>query len=69
MLDGDKAGRKQTVTAAGRLIGEYSNFQTGKWVEAPISAADTAGGVIPIAIEPTAGPDAAVSEIVFVESK
>ncbi len=69
MLDGDKAGRKQTVTVAGRLIGEYSNFQTGKWVEAPISAADTAEGVIPVMIKPTAGPDAAISEIVFVESK
>jgi hypothetical protein len=57
------------VTVAGRLVGEYANFGKGKWVEAPVSAADTAEGVIPITIKRAAGPDAALSEIVFVESK
>jgi hypothetical protein len=69
LLDGDKAGRKENVTVAGRLIGEYANLEKGKWVEAPISAADSAEGVIPITIKQNAGPDAALSEIVFVESK
>ena len=69
LLDGDKKGRKETVAVAGRMIGEYGNFESGKWVEAPISAADTSDGEIPIAIKPTAGPDAAISQIVFVESK
>lgn len=69
LLDGDKKGRKETVAVAGRMIGEYGNFESGKWVEAPVTAADTADGKIPIIIKPTAGPNAAISQIVFVESK
>jgi hypothetical protein len=69
LLDGDKKGRKETVAVAGRVIGEYGNFESGKWVEAPVSAVDTADGEIPLTIKPTAGPDAAISQIVFVESK
>ena len=57
------------MAVAGRMIGEYGNFESGKWVEAPVSAADTADGQIPIIIKPTAGPNAAISQIVFVESK
>jgi hypothetical protein len=68
LLDGDKAGRKQTIVVANRLIGELANFEAGKWVEVPISAADTADGVIPIDIKPTAGPDAALSKIVLLEA-
>jgi len=69
LLDGDKAGRKESVTVAGRLIGEYANLQTGKWVEVPISATDTAESAILITIRRTAGPDAALSEIAFMEAK
>lgn len=67
ILDGDKAGRKQTIAVASRMIGEFGNFEAGKWVEARIAAADTANGVIAISIKPTAGPDAALSQIVFLD--
>jgi hypothetical protein len=69
LLDGDKSGRKETIHVAGRRIGEYANFESGRWVETPVFAADTADGVISITIQRTAGPDAAISEIVFLEAK
>lgn len=69
LLDGDKKGRKEAVEVAGRRIGEYQNLESGTWVEAPVSAADTADGGLPITIRRIAGPDATISEIVFVESK
>lgn len=68
LLDGDKAGRKETITVASRLVGEYADFEGGKWVEAPVSAADTADGEIAITIRPTAGPDAALSAITFLDA-
>ena len=70
ILDGDNVGRKESVTVAGRKIGEYENFQQGRWVEAPISAADTAQGRIGVAIENLKpGSTAVVSQIHFVEAK
>ncbi len=69
LLDGDKKGRKETITVAGRMVGEYANFEEGKWVEVPISATDSADGEIAIAIKPTAGPDAALSALTFVDEK
>ena len=69
LLDGDKAGRKESVTVAGRLVGEVEHFENGTWIESPVSAGDTADGVIPILIERKAGPDAALSRVVFIEGK
>jgi len=69
LLDGDKAGRRQSVTVAERLVGKYSNFENGTWIEATISAADTVKSVIPVTIRRTAGPDAALSKIIFVEAQ
>jgi hypothetical protein len=48
IIDGDNfmGGRKQSITVAGKLVGEYENFQSGRWIEVPISAADTASGRI-----------------------
>lgn len=53
ILDGDnfQGGRKQSVTVAGKLLGEYENFQSGKWIEVPISAADTSNGSIPVVMK------------------
>jgi len=53
ILDGDNmlGGRKQSVTVAGRALGEYANFQKGQWIEAPISAADTSEGRISVAMK------------------
>ena len=53
IIDGDNflGGRKQSITAAGKLIGEHENFQSGRWVEIPISAADTADGRIPVVVK------------------
>lgn len=53
LLDGDNfaGGRKQAVIVAGRLIGEYEEFQAGKWVEVPISEADTSRGRISVVLK------------------
>jgi hypothetical protein len=68
ILDGDnfQGGRKQSIKVAGRMIGEYESFQTGKWIEVPISATDTASGRIPVVMKnlnPSA--NAVVSQIRF----
>jgi hypothetical protein len=50
IIDGDNfaGGRKQSVTVAGRYIGEFENFQAGRWIEVPIAASDTVTGRIPV---------------------
>ena len=68
ILDGDNlsGGRKQTVRVAGKLIGEYENFQSGKWIEVPVSATDTASGRIPVVMKNLkGGANAVVSQIRF----
>jgi hypothetical protein len=68
IVDPDRpgGGRREAVTVGGRLIGEYEEFGGGRWVEAPVSAADTAGGRIPIIIKNlNAASSAAVSVVRF----
>lgn len=68
ILDGDnfRGGRKQSVSVCGRLIGEYSDFQQGKWLEVPISQADTDQGRIPVVVKNLKpGANAVVSIIRF----
>lgn len=70
ILDGDNlaGGRKQSVTAAGRLIGEYENFQPGRWLEVAVSPADTAIGRLPVVVKNLKpGGNAVVSLIEFVK--
>jgi hypothetical protein len=72
LLDGDNfyGGRRESVTVAGRLIGEYENFQAGRWVEVPISASDTANGDIPVVIKNLKEKaNAVVSKVQFVEGE
>ncbi len=69
IIDGDNfgGGRKESVRVAGRLIGQYDNFQTGKWIDVPISASDTAKGSVPVAVKNlNPGSNAVVSQIRFV---
>lgn len=49
--DNFAGGRKQSITVAGRLIGEYEGFQSGRWIEVPISPNDTSAGRIPVLIK------------------
>ena len=68
ILDGDnfQGGRRQSVSVAGRMIGEYEGFQTGKWVEVPISAADTSRGRIAVVMKNLKpGANAVVSIVRF----
>lgn len=72
ILDGDnfQGGRKESIAVAGRLLGQYENFQKGQWVEAPIAAIDTAEGRIPVVIknlQPKA--NAVVSLLRFIAGK
>jgi len=69
ILDGDnfQGGRKESIAVAGKLVGEYDSFQAGRWIEVPISPADTASGRIPIVaknLKP--GANAVVSMVRFV---
>ena len=68
ILDGDNflGGRKESITVAGKPVGEYDSFQAGKWVEVPISADQTADGHISVQAKPTkAGSNAVVTFVRF----
>ena len=68
ILDGDNftGGRRQAITVADKPVGEYENFQSGRWIEVPISAADTAGGRIPVVMKNLKpGANAVVSFVRF----
>ena len=71
ILDGDNycGGRKQSIAVEDRMIGEYENFQEGKWVEASVSSDDTADGHISIVMKnlKATGGNAVVSILRFVE--
>lgn len=69
IIDGDNfcGGRKESITVAGKPIGEYESFQTGQWIEVPITAADTASGRIGVVaknLKP--GANAVISLVQFV---
>jgi len=69
ILDGDNlaGGRKESITVAGKLVGEYDSFQTGRWIEVPILAGDTATGRIAVvAANLKPGANAVVSLVRFV---
>lgn len=68
ILDGDNlgGGRKESISVAGRHIGNYDHFHEGRWIEVPISSADTASGRIPVKIKTLAG-NAVVTTIRFIE--
>jgi len=69
IIDGDNfaGGRKQSVAVAGRLIGVYANFQAGRWIEVPVSAADTARGRVAVVMKNLKpGGNAVVSLVRFV---
>ncbi len=46
--DGFTGGRKESVTVAGQTFGPFENFQTGRWIECPVSAEKNAGGKIEV---------------------
>ncbi|HET6456560.1 MAG TPA: DUF2961 domain-containing protein, partial [Armatimonadota bacterium] len=53
IIDGDNlaGGREESISVAGKLIGSYKGFQSGQWIEIPISGADTASGRISVVIK------------------
>ena len=71
IIDGDNlaGGREESITVAGKLIGNYKNFQAGQWIEVPISGSDTASGRIPVIIKNLKpGGNAVVSLVRFVSA-
>ena len=68
IIDGDnlQGGREQSVTVAGKLIGNYKNFQSGKWIDVPLSASQAGSGRIPVVIKNLKpGANAVVSLVRF----
>jgi hypothetical protein len=53
IIDGDNfaGGRKQSITVAGKSQGVFANFQSGRWIDVRVTAADTADGRIPVVME------------------
>jgi hypothetical protein len=44
-------GRKETVTVAGKSLGTIEEFQQGRWLEQPLTAAETESGEILVKID------------------
>jgi hypothetical protein len=72
VLDSDNflGGRKQTLTVAGKSLGTIEDFQKGRWLEQPLTAADTESGKILIRAENAhQGANAVISTVEWVEKK
>ena len=70
MIDPDNfdGGRKQKIVVDGQTFGPFDNFQTGKWLECPVSANEDEKGKIDIsAINARTGANAVLSMIEWVE--
>jgi hypothetical protein len=66
-LDHFFGGRKQTVTVAGKSLGTIEDFQEGRWLEQPLTAAETATGKILIQVtNARAGSNAVISMVEWV---
>ncbi|MCL5283622.1 MAG: DUF2961 domain-containing protein [Armatimonadetes bacterium] len=68
LLDGDRfmGGRKERIWVDGRDIGDFSNFYEGRWVEIPITPAETTRGRIYIRAQNLIpGNNAVISSIIF----
>jgi hypothetical protein len=67
-LDHFFGGRKQTVTVAGKSLGMIDDFQDGRWLEQPLTAADTTSGKILIqAANAREGSNAVISMVEWVQ--
>jgi hypothetical protein len=72
MIDPDLfgGGRRQTVTVAGKSLGQIKEFEQGRWLEQRLGPAETAGGKIPICIRnDRPGANAVLSIIEWVGKK
>ena len=68
LVDGDgyQGGRDETVYVNGQDVGTFGGFQQGKWIEANVTAADTADGRINVEVDNARqGSNVAVSEVAF----
>jgi hypothetical protein len=66
--DSFMGGRKEKLVIAGDELGPIENFQDGKWIERPITAAQTADGVVTIrAVNSRKDSNAVISMIEWIE--
>jgi hypothetical protein len=66
--DNYNGGRKETVVIAGQTLGPFDNFQTGRWIECPVSAEKNVDDKIDIsAINACSNTNAVLSKIEWVE--
>ena len=66
--DNFEGGRKQTGVHRRRRYGDVEKFQDGKWLEHPVSAAQTADGKVLVrAVNARKGSNAVISIIEWVE--
>jgi hypothetical protein len=66
--DNFEGGRKETVVVAGQTFGPFDHFQTGRWIECPISAEKNVSGKVDVsAINARTGANAVLSQIEWVE--
>ncbi|HEX3627042.1 MAG TPA: DUF2961 domain-containing protein [Verrucomicrobiae bacterium] len=48
--DNFQGGRQETIIVDGQTIGTFSNFQSGEWINVPVTAAQCASGVVVIKV-------------------
>ncbi|HEV2320455.1 MAG TPA: glycoside hydrolase family 172 protein [Verrucomicrobiae bacterium] len=66
--DNYQGGRKETIIVGGHAIGTYDHFQSGRWVEAPVSPDETVDGKLSVRIVNAQDKaNAVVSKIEWIE--
>jgi Protein of unknown function (DUF2961) len=67
--DNFEGGRKEQVFVAGDDLGTVANFQSGKWLEHPVTAAQTADGKVLVrAVNARTGSNAVLSIIEWLQT-
>jgi hypothetical protein len=67
--DNFQGGRVETIIVDGQIIGTFSNFQSGRWIDVPLTAAQTAGGTVVIqVVNARTGSNAVLSMVEWIDS-
>jgi hypothetical protein len=68
--DNFQGGRRETITVAGKSLGEVRDFQEGRWLECTINSEQSADGKIPILVSNARqGSNAVLSIIEWIGSR
>ena len=61
-------GRKETIIVGGDTVGTFDHFQTGRWIEVPVSTDKTMDGKLTVrVVNARDGANAVLSKVEWIE--